>query len=112
MKSEAKQRLQVSSRAWLALDVEVGFLLAGEAGVGQVFGGGTAAHGDVERLGAPLRKLLIGGGHRLLQVSRQVGFENQVACLPAPLTEILDVASIQTLEDFPEPAVNPGLAKK
>ncbi len=44
-----------------ALDVQVGFLLPGEAGVGQVFGGGAAAHGDVERLGGPLRELLIGG---------------------------------------------------
>ena len=30
-----------------AVDVEVGFLLSGKAGIGQVFGGGRRAHGDI-----------------------------------------------------------------
>src|SRR5204862_1160761 len=38
-----------------AFDVEKGFLLAGEAGVGQVLGGGGGTHGDGNVLGAGFR---------------------------------------------------------
>ena len=48
----------------------------------------------------------------MLQVLGQVRLEDQVARLPASLTEILDVARVQALENFPQPAVNPGLAQE
>ena len=53
MNSDAKQRLQRLEQRGVALDVQVRFLLPGEAGVGQVLGGGAAAHGDVDRRRAP-----------------------------------------------------------
>ena len=71
VKSEAKQRLQVSSRAAIALHVQIGFLLSGEARVGQVFGRGRGAHRDVERHGAVALQLAIRLGDGFLQVLRQ-----------------------------------------
>ena len=56
MNSEAKQRRQASSSACAPLDVEVGLLLAGEAGVGQVLGRGAAADGDVESVVVKVRR--------------------------------------------------------
>jgi hypothetical protein len=53
----------------LPLDVEVAFLLAGEAGGGEVLGGGAGAHGHGDGLLPRLPgKPLVGGQDLLLQV--------------------------------------------
>ena len=51
--SDAKHRRHASSSAARPAHVEVGFLLAGEARVGQVLGGRAAAHGDVDGTPSP-----------------------------------------------------------
>ena len=56
MKSEAKQRRHVSSSARRALDVEIGLLLAGEAGIRQILRRGAAAHGDIRRVRVAARE--------------------------------------------------------
>ena len=50
----------------LAANVQIGFLLAGEASVGQVFGGGAGANGDVDIISAAApAELAIGFDDRL-----------------------------------------------
>ena len=50
MNNDANARRHASISARRAAYVQVGLLLSGEAGVGQIFGGGAAANGDIDDL--------------------------------------------------------------
>jgi hypothetical protein len=62
----------------LADDVEEGLLLAGEARVGQVFGGRTAAHRDGHRMLAA-RELPVGGADGVGGVVGEAAAEDRIA---------------------------------
>jgi hypothetical protein len=79
-----------------ATDVQEGFLLAGERGVRQVFGGGRGAHGDSH--------VVVAGGQRGegrtdfgVQL-REFGFHDPLADLGAGLGQGIDVIDVQGVE--------------
>ena len=81
-----------------ALDVQIRFLLAGEAGVGQVLGRGAAAHGDVDAARRARPTVLVGLTIACCEVAGSVGLEDRLADPAAALTEVLDVAGVQALQ--------------
>ena len=79
-----------------AADVEEGFLLAGERGIGQVFGGGrgTHGHGDIFATGA-LAEFRVGLAHGLVEFRDQRGFDDPAADFGAGRGQGGDVIDIE-----------------
>src|SRR5690606_1235175 len=71
-------------------------MLAGEAGIGQVLGGGAAAHGDRDLLARV--QLGVGSGDCRLQCGGQRCIENELAATGADLGEVVQSLGIQTVE--------------
>ena len=83
----------------MALHVQISFLLAGEAGVGQILRRGAAPDGDVHRMKLIPAKRVVGGGDFLFEVARELGGENRVANLTAALTKVFNVAGVEFAEE-------------
>jgi hypothetical protein len=80
----------------VALDIQVGLLLPGKAGVGQILGSGTAPHRDIHGLRMAVRAEARIRRHNGVGQRRGPGSgEDGVADLPAPLAEIGEVVRIQ-----------------
>ena len=79
----------------MALDIQVGLLLPGKAGVGQILSGGTAAHRDIHGLRMAVSAEALIRLHNGVGQRRGPGRPGGVAHLPAPLAEIGEVVRIQ-----------------
>ena len=78
-----------------ALHVEIGLLLAGEARVGQVFGGGAAAHGDIKGMRRLRRQVGVCLSNELLKVSGDFRRHDRMPDARPALSEVFDVARIE-----------------
>jgi hypothetical protein len=78
----------------MAANVEVGFLLAGKACVGQILGGGAAAHGDVYGA-AVVAKPVVRVSDRRPQIRGEVGAHDGLANRLAALGQLGEIARIQ-----------------
>ena len=80
-------------------DVEERFLLAGERGVRQIFGGGGRAHGDGDVVGAGvLAELRVGLADRLVEIGRQRRIDDPAADFLAGGGQRVDVLDIERRE--------------
>jgi hypothetical protein len=85
-------------QARLAGDVEEGLVLAGEAGGGQVFGGGRAAHGQRQRVAVLVLQLRVGAadlGHHLFG---QRGAGHDVARQLRAARQVVDVLHVHAVQ--------------
>ncbi|OIQ75439.1 hypothetical protein GALL_428950 [mine drainage metagenome] len=81
-----------------AVDVEEGFLLAGERGVRQVLGGGGGAHGKGDALvGVPDQAMVVVGDF-LVQLILERGFHDPLADLAAAIGQRAQVFDVQLVE--------------
>ena len=94
-----------------AADVEEGFLLAGERGVWQVFGGGRGAHGHGHVVVA-IGHFGEGGTDLGIQTRREFGFHHPLANLRAGLGQGVDIVHVQGIERRMDAVVEPTLLEE
>src|ERR1044071_9366758 len=82
----------------MALHVEIGLLLSGKAGVGQVLGRRAAADGHIGGVKLMPTKSVVGGGYIPLQVPGQLCCQNGMTKLATALAQILNVAGVQVAQ--------------
>ena len=84
-------------------DVQVGLLLAGEARIGQVLGGGAAAHGHVGGvLSVMLAHLEVAVHDALLDLRRESAVLDQRTHLQPGTADVLNVLHVQSRHDVPD----------
>ncbi len=91
-----------------APDVQVGLLLAGEAGVGQVLGRGRRAHGHVAALAVLVLQIGVGLLHRLAQVPGELQVADQGPDLGAAVAQVVHVRGVEVGEDVPDAVQGAG----
>jgi hypothetical protein len=79
----------------VALDIEEGLLLAGKAGVWQVFGGRAAADRDIDGFVHPLAEPIVGRQNRFFDRRGQCAEQEGLTDLAPALLEIADIARIE-----------------
>ena len=85
----------------VAAHIQKGFLLAGEAGIGQVFRRGAGAHGHRwGRLAGRGPQLVVGGQNRRLQIRRQGAGQQQRSGSCPRLPQRLQVAAVQIAQEL------------
>ena len=98
MNKLAKQRRQASRRLSLAGDVEVGLVLAGEAGRRQVLGRGGAANCEAHVLAVLLLQALVGGDDLGYEVVRQPGAVDDLPRALAAPRQVGHVVLVEAVE--------------
>jgi len=87
-------------QALLAADVQEGLLLAGEAGVRKVLGGGRAAHRQAQPFTVLFDQLAVAGADGLLEIPRQSCAVNHLArdlCASLQIGHVLGIQPVQRL---------------
>ena len=95
-----------------SLNIQIGFLLAGKAGVGQVLGRGAGAHRDIHRAIVSGRELFVSREDGRLQARGQLGVQDRLPGGQAAPLQVGDVPGIEPIEDVPEPGRDAGVLDK
>ncbi len=112
MKSDAKQRRQASSSALLPAHVQIRFLLAGETGVGQVFGCRAAPDRDARVRVAARTQTLVGGQNFIPKRIGEGRGQNRFANFCSTVAQRLEVSCVEPAQKVIDLAVERSSAEE
>ena len=84
----------------VAPNVEVGVLLAGKGGVGEILGGGARSHGGIHFRAVALAQLVVGVLDRLLHVGRHGGAADERSNFFAPFGQQGEVRRVEPVQQL------------